>query len=137
MALDRKRVLVVEDEADLRTIFRHALAAAGFDVTEAGDGYAALRLIDSDPPDLIVLDLMLPLINGIDVQREIAAQGYAQRIPVVVVTGSSFDQLPVENVACILRKPVPSEQLTNLVKSLLSANCQATQQPERPDRARG
>ena len=120
MPLDPKRVLVVEDEADLRTIFRFALAAAGFDVSEAADGYEALRLIDSNPPDLIVLDLMLPLIDGFDVQRDVAAHGYIRKIPIVVVTGSNFEASQLADVTCVLRKPVPAAQLVTVVRNLVA-----------------
>ena len=61
-----KRILVVEDHDDLRTLFRAALSGAGFDVTEARDGVQALRHLQGDLPDLVVLDLRLPRLNGVD-----------------------------------------------------------------------
>lgn len=113
-----RTILVVEDDADLRYMFKTALAFAGFNVREAGDGYDALRMIDVDPPDLVVLDLMLPTISGAVVQQEIAAQALTRDIPIVIVTGSSmpFDET---RVACVLRKPATPNQLVDAVRQCL------------------
>jgi CheY-like chemotaxis protein len=115
---DTRTILVVEDDADLRYMFRTALAFAGFSVREAGDGYEALRMIDVDPPDLVVLDLMLPTISGAVVQQEIAAQVVTRDIPVVIVTGSAmpFDEA---RAACVLRKPAAPSQLVDAVRQCL------------------
>jgi len=58
----RRKILIVEDDEDLRTLFRVTLTLAGYDVQEAGDGLEALRQIDHSPPDLVVLELMLPFV---------------------------------------------------------------------------
>ncbi len=84
----RKTVLVVEDDADVRSLFRAALTIAGFQVTVVADGLDALRRIDSDPPSLVVLDLGLPSISGAVVRQELAAYEHTRNIPVVIVTGS-------------------------------------------------
>jgi CheY-like chemotaxis protein len=111
----RKTILVVEDDEELRRMFRTALLLEGFDVFEAGDGLDALTRIDRDPPDLVVLDLMLPSLSGVAVRQEIAAHVLTRDIPVVVVTGSAMniDEL---NVDCVLRKPVVPEALVAAVK---------------------
>ena len=70
----QKRVLIVEDDADLRRMFRTSLALAGYVVEEAGDGIDALRIVDDRLPDLIVLDLVLQFLDGISVQQELAAR---------------------------------------------------------------
>jgi DNA-binding response OmpR family regulator len=57
-------ILIVEDDTELRGIYRTALRVAGYGVQEAGDGYEALRAVDADPPDLVVLDLALPRLSG-------------------------------------------------------------------------
>lgn len=108
----------MEDDRDLRYLFRTALAFAGFSVREAGDGFEALRMIDIDPPDLVVLDLLLPTLSGTAVRQEIAAQVLTRDIPVVIVTGSS---LPIDerNVACVLRKPIVPSALVDAVHRCL------------------
>src|SRR5687768_13343351 len=105
-----KRILVVEDNADLRRLFRTALSLAGFDVDDAADGLDALRIIESRVPDLVVLDLMLQTLDGMSVQQELAARAITRNIPIVVVTGSSLEVSGV-NVSCVLRKPVMPDQL--------------------------
>jgi DNA-binding response OmpR family regulator len=120
MVATRQVVLVVEDNADLRRMFRITLALAGFDVDEAGDGLDALRRIDLRRPDLVVLDIGLPTISGVVVQQEIAAQAYTRQIPVVIVTGMAMN-LDHLNVACVLRKPVEPEELVETVRSCLAA----------------
>jgi DNA-binding response OmpR family regulator len=120
MSERRQTILIVEDDEDLRHLFRTALALAGYDVIEAGDGMEALRWIDQSPPDLVILDLLLPRISGLVVQQEIAAQAVTRQIPIVVITGSTMaaDNL---DVACFLRKPVSPEQLVETVHSCLAS----------------
>jgi DNA-binding response OmpR family regulator len=113
-----KRLLIVEDDDDLRRFFRMALTVAGYDVQEAGDGVEALRLVDNDPPDLVVLDLMLRALDGISVQQELASRAYTRHIPIVVVTGSALEATGF-NVACVLRKPVLPEELIKTVATCL------------------
>jgi two-component system response regulator MprA len=114
----RTRILVVEDNIDLRRIFRTALSMAGYHVDDAADGLDALRMIENRPPDLVVLDLMLHALDGVSVQQELAAQAVTRNIPVVIVTGSDID-VAGDNVACVLRKPVMPDQLVRTVQQCL------------------
>jgi DNA-binding response OmpR family regulator len=116
----RQTVLIVEDDADLRNMYRLALTFAGFDVQIVGDGLEALRRIDHDPPALVVLDLSLPSISGIVVRQEIAASAVTRDIPIVIVTGSP-ERAEGLDVACVLSKPVSPERLTQAVKACLAA----------------
>ena len=65
------RVLIVDDDQRVRTVVAWQLEADGFAVTEAGDGAAALAQIEHDRPDLVVLDLSLPGVGGLDVLRRV------------------------------------------------------------------
>lgn len=120
----RQTVLVVEDDEDLRRLFRTALILAGYDVLEAGDGLEALVRIDQSPPDLVVLDLVLPRLSGIVVQQEIAAQAVTRDIPVVVITGSALEP-EILDVACFLRKPISPDQLVDAVRKCLASGTRA------------
>lgn len=113
-------VLVVEDDPAVRRMYRMALMLAGFDVVEADDGLAALHQLDDRPPDVVVLDLMLPTMSGLVVQQEIAAHAHTRRIPIVIVTGSnlSLDHL---DVPCVLRKPVSPDSLVDAVRSCMAS----------------
>src|SRR6185436_18492356 len=82
---ETKRILIVEDDHELRRMFTTALTMEGFDVVEAANGMEALRIVSEAPPDLIVLDLVLPHVNGLVVQRELAAERSTRNIPIVVV----------------------------------------------------
>lgn len=120
MSERRQTILIVEDDEDLRRLFRTALALAGFDVVEARDGLEALRWIDQAPPDLVILDLLLPRISGLVVQQEIAAQAVTRQIPIVVVTGSTITADDLD-VACFLRKPVSPDRLIETVRTCLTS----------------
>jgi len=120
MAARRQTILIVEDDEDLRRLFRTALSLAGYEVVEAGDGFEALQRIDSAPPDLIVLDLVLPRLSGIAVRQEIAAQALTRDIPIVVITGSAVEPAGMD-VACFLRKPVEPDRMVEAVRSCLAS----------------
>jgi two-component system response regulator RpaA len=101
-------------------MYRTALALAGFDVIEASDGLSALHILEQRKADIVVLDLMLPILDGLTVQQEIAAQAHTRDIPVVIVTGSTMP-LDDVNVPCILRKPVAPEDLVVAVRRCLAS----------------
>ena len=82
----RRRILVVDDEPDVRSFFRTALADAGFEVVEAADGFEALDRIREAVPDLISLDLMMPRHSGVRFYRELQKDPSWAKIPVLVVT---------------------------------------------------
>jgi DNA-binding response OmpR family regulator len=77
------KVLVVDDEPTVREVVAGYLRRDGHDVSEAGDGTTALELLDAEPPDLVVLDMMLPGVNGLDVLRRVRA---VSDIPVIMLT---------------------------------------------------
>jgi two-component system OmpR family response regulator len=122
--MQQKRILIVEDDADVRRMYRTILSMAGYDVEEAADGVDALRLIENNAPDLIVLDLVLRALDGVSVQQELAARSFTARIPIVVVTGSTMDTSTM-NVACVLHKPVTPDELVTTVKTCLAAAANA------------
>jgi CheY-like chemotaxis protein len=108
-------ILIVEDDAPLRVMWRTALRFEGFTVVEAGDGLEALRLLDGSPPNLILLDLGLPNLDGVSVRKDIGAQVLLRDIPVVIITGSTED-LSDLHVPHVLRKPVTVEQVVRIVQ---------------------
>ena len=115
-----KRVLVVEDDTDLRRLYRTILQFGGYEVLEAADGLAALQTIDDHPPDVIVLDLMLPRIDGIVVHQDVKARARTRHIPIVVVTGIEESTDYLDPACVVLRKPVTPEQLVNAVRTCLA-----------------
>jgi DNA-binding response OmpR family regulator len=115
----RARILIVEDDPDLREVFQIALSFEGYEVREARSGFEALRLLDSDPPDLVVLDLGLPGIDGYAVRQELSANALTQHIPVVIVTASTQDLTHLQ-AAVVLRKPVPPTEVVAMVRQCLA-----------------
>jgi PAS domain S-box-containing protein len=113
-------VLVVDDEANIRALLRQELEAAGYRVREAVDGYDAINQSRSAPPDLIVLDVMMPGINGFDVVSVLRGAPETSSIPIIIL--SIIDdrqrgrQLGVDRY---LTKPVRMEELTESIDSLL------------------
>jgi two-component system, cell cycle response regulator DivK len=84
--VSRRRILVVDDHADNRRILRDLLGSAGFDVLEATNGEDALAQAEVVVPDLILLDIQLPGIDGYEVTRRVKANEALRRIPLIVVT---------------------------------------------------
>ena len=117
---DRKTILIVEDDDDLRRLYRQDVALAGFEVEEARSGFEALRMLDTRSPDLVVLDLALPGVDGFAVRHELAAHAHTRHIPIVVVTASDADPATLD-VPCILKKPVTTERLVQAIHTCLSS----------------
>lgn len=116
----RPSVLVVDDDKDVREMFTTALRLAGFDVRSAMDGMIALRQIEDHRPDVIVLDLHLPLVNGIAVHEELNLRSDTQELPVVIVTGTEMDS-PFPAYAT-LRKPIDPDNLVDVVSRATHSN---------------
>jgi two-component system cell cycle response regulator DivK len=81
-----KRILVVEDQEDNRRIIRDLLTSIGYERIEATDGEAGVRLAKEQRPDLILMDIQLPLLDGYAATRRIKAEPQLRAIPIVVVT---------------------------------------------------
>jgi DNA-binding response OmpR family regulator len=90
---DRKvrRVVVADDDADIVDILRFNLETAGYEVEAAVDGVEALELVTRTRPDLVVLDIMMPKMDGLEVLAELKANPDTKDIPVVMLTAKSSD----------------------------------------------
>jgi DNA-binding response OmpR family regulator len=87
----KPRILIVDDEQDLLTVLRMGFEAAGFDVVTASDGEQGLALARKQVPDLIVLDLMLPRMDGYKVCRALKFDERYKRIPIFILSARSGD----------------------------------------------
>jgi len=119
----RSTVLLVEDEASLRLVLRDLLERDGFHVVEAGDGIAALDEIDRHPPDAVVLDLNLPLLDGYAVLARLRARPATYELPVIVLTakGDEDNEVRVFELGAndFLTKPFRPRALTARLRALL------------------
>ena len=114
MTPSRTRVLVVEDDSPLAHLYCTALALRGIGSVRASDGVSALRSIEQQRPDLVVLDLMLPAVNGWTVLKELGENPLTNDIPVVVVTG--VDPPPeLPHAVVVLKKPCDPDHVAKIV----------------------
>ncbi|MGC9269031.1 phosphate regulon transcriptional regulator PhoB [Acidiphilium sp.] len=116
-------VLVVEDEAPLVTLLRYNLEKSGFRVDEAGDGNEALTKITETPPDLILLDWMLPTLSGIELCRQLRRRPATRGLPVIMLTARAEDQDMVRGLETgaddYITKPFSPEALIARIRALL------------------
>lgn len=116
-----ERILVVEDDRTIARFVELELTHAGYRVEKVADGAAALELIENDAPDLLVLDLMLPGIDGIEVARRIRASG--SRLPILMLTARSETRDVVTGFEAgtddYLRKPFEIPELLSRIAALL------------------
>src|SRR5436190_9025479 len=90
-----QRVLIVDDDPDIQRLVSYSVGQAGFDVTAAASGRKALESIQKQPPDLIILDLMLPDIDGMEVCRTLRQLEHCRQIPIIMLTarGEEIDRV--------------------------------------------
>ena len=120
-----KKVLTVDDSATIRQALNIALEGAGYDVVEATDGVDALRKLDSDSVDMVVTDLNMPNMNGVDLIREIRKQPGNRFTPVLMLTTESDNKRKQEGKAAgasgWIVKPFRPEQLLTVVQMVCPA----------------
>ena len=123
MAAPEAHVLVVDDERDITALVAYHLAKAGYRVSTAGTGVAALEAIAAEPPDLIVLDLMLPGRSGYDVLAEVRRRDETREIGVIVLTARRDETDRIKGLAGgaddYLTKPFSPEELVLRVGAVL------------------
>jgi CheY-like chemotaxis protein len=116
------RILVVDDEPDMRMLLRMTLERSGFEVEEAGSGEEAVEASVDPTIDLMLLDMNLPGINGLEVVSAIRADGRSD-LPVILLTAASDATLPerAEASGCkdVISKYVPSAELVETIRSAL------------------
>jgi DNA-binding response OmpR family regulator len=124
-----KRILVVEDEALILAMLTGILEAAGFEVLSARDGAAGLARARAEQPDLIILDVMMPKLDGFKVARFLKSDRNYSHIPIIILTakaGASDAELARQAGAdCYLVKPVDADVLIGQVRRLLEGNPEA------------
>jgi len=87
--VSKQKILVVDDEPDVVAFMERTLRTEGFEVVSAFDGISALDLVDAEKPDLVLLDLMMPMISGYEVCEQIKANPQTQAIPIICVSSAN------------------------------------------------
>jgi len=86
------KILVVEDESDIRNFVAKALTAKGYKVFEASNGYEGWYLLQKVKPDIVILDIMMPVMDGMEVLKKIREHPEFKEMPVIMLTGKSEDK---------------------------------------------
>ena len=118
-----KRILVIEDQEDNRAILRDLLTSAGFSVLEAFNGAEGVTKARSELPDLILMDIQMPVMDGYEATRRIKADAATASIPIIAVTSYALsgDEVRAREGGCngYVAKPFSPRQLLGLVRGFL------------------
>jgi two-component system, cell cycle response regulator DivK len=121
-----KCILVVEDQEDLRGVLRDLLAGSGYTVAEAADGQAGVSKAKSDHPDLILMDIQLPVIDGYEATRQIKAEPNLRATPIIAVSSFAMkgDEEKARASGCdaYVTKPYSPMQLLRIIRGFLGEN---------------
>lgn len=117
------RVLIVEDEEALATLLEYNLGQEKFEVTLAGDGEEGILKIEENPPDVVILDWMLPKISGIEICRRIRSKPETRNIPIIMLTARSEEADRIRGLETgaddYLTKPFSTNELIARVRAVL------------------
>jgi len=133
-----KKILIVEDESDLIKLLKYNLEKEGFRVSYATDGSIALAEVRRDPPDLVILDLMLPGLDGLEVCRQLRRSDKFSRIPVLMLSARSEEADRIVGLELgaddYVTKPFSMREVVARVRALLRRNEQAGPQKSKLQR---
>jgi two-component system cell cycle response regulator DivK len=119
-------VLVVEDEAPTRRVFANFLRRRGFEVLEAEHGEGALLVAKQTEPDVIVLDIQMPVLDGLTTAELLKLDATTAHIPLIAVTGHPFeggaDEARRHGFAAYLPKPLALDELVDAISHVLAAD---------------
>lgn len=130
---EKHRILLVDDEPSIVKMVGKRLEVEGFEVLVAMDGQEGLTKARAEQPDLVILDLMLPKLNGYEVCTMLKQDARFQKIPIVLVTARAQEKDERLGMECganaYVRKPFRAQELLEQIRALLSAAPQAGEAP--------
>ena len=112
-------ILIVDDEEPVRDFLAQMLADAGHRTLQAVHGAEALELVASEHPDLVVSDIMMPVLNGAELCRRLKARTGAQRIPVILMSAAGLEGARAARADALVAKPFDLDVIDALVQRLL------------------
>ena len=117
-------ILLVEDEPAQRDVIAYNLAAEGYQVAEAGDGEEAMLLVAENPPDLVILDVMMPGMSGLDAARALRPEPSMDGLPIIMLTAraqeSDIEQGFEAGADDYIVKPFSPRELASRVSAVLA-----------------
>jgi two-component system phosphate regulon response regulator PhoB len=117
-------ILLAEDDPDIRHLVSFKLGRGGFDVIEVEDGFAALREVHRYPPDLVILDVRMPRMSGLEVCRELRATASTALLPIIMLTGRArpqdLEQAYEAGANDYIVKPFSPRELLERVEAVLA-----------------
>jgi two-component system cell cycle response regulator DivK len=120
----RPRALIVDDDEDTRELYAWCMRAAGWVVEVAANGEEALLVASAFEPDVIVMDLRLPVIDGVEATRRLKVGARTRHVPIVAVSGADRSQVEctARDAGCdeFVMKPCPPEQLRALLDDVIT-----------------
>ena len=120
------RILVIDDESHILHVLSLKLGKAGYEVLTAVDGEEGLHLAKESGPDLVITDIQMPYMTGIELSRALADDETTAGIPVIILTARGYalssDDLQIQNVREVLSKPFSPRSLIELVSATLQSN---------------
>jgi DNA-binding response OmpR family regulator len=123
--MEQKTVLIIEDEEDAAELFAEMMRVSGFRVIKTSHSAPAIAMMTVDKPDLVLLDIMMPEVSGLDILRQMRREPYLANIPVIVVTAKGMPA-DIKNgmeagANTYLTKPVGFQELKEAVERTLGA----------------
>jgi len=118
----RRRILVVDDDADTRFLLRLIFESADYEVYEAPHGVAALIHLKNDLPDLVVVDMMMPRMSGAELIERIRTTPRTEALQILAVSGHPHATDTAKDADAVLGKPFDREELLKLASSLVDVD---------------
>jgi len=120
-------IMIIEDDEELSDILHYNLTRAGYNAVQTWDGKVAMSALEQEPPDLVLLDIMLPGANGWEVCRFMSESPRLKGVPIVIFTAKSaredFDQARQFNLAGFFTKPYATADVLRHVEKVLNTPC--------------
>lgn len=116
----KARILVVDDDRDTRFLLRLIFEGAEYEVEEAHNGAAAVRVVQDEPPDIVVTDIVMPVMDGVALIGALRSDALTARLPILAVSGSPEIELAAARADAVLGKPFDNAELLAVVSSLLA-----------------
>jgi DNA-binding response OmpR family regulator len=125
---DKAKVLIVDDSSNIRRLVSVVLGSVNYDIIEASDGEKALSMIMKHGPDIVIMDVSLPKMNGLYVCEVLRNDEKTKNIPILILTSETSNDVKAKAAKCadnLMHKPFEPELLRAEVKSLLARSRQS------------